>query len=187
LHSDKDRIYSELLVVRYRRGDRDALEELIHYWEKKLFYYISRLVDNEEDAWDALQDTWVGLVRSICSLEKPRYFVVWLYRIARNSAMNKLRSRYVDRVFIEENEMIIKADEDAQEFSFEDASQVHLALERLSLQHREVLTLCFLEDLSVDEIAQILAVAPGTVKSRLHYAKRALKAIIEEEDNESAK
>ena len=66
-------------------------------------------------------------------------------------------------------------------FSFEDAQQVHRGLSKLSLPHREALTLHFLEDLSVDEISQLLSVSPGTVKSRLHYAKRALRTILEEE------
>jgi len=52
------------------------------------------------------------------------------------------------------------------------------------LPHREVLTLFFLQDLSTDEIAQVLGISIGTVKSRLHYAKRALKAILEKEDSE---
>ncbi len=181
MNTDRDKIYSELLLVRYQRGDQAALEELVRFWEKRLFYYISRLVDNEEDAWDALQDTWVGLVRNVSKLRDPQSLVMWLYRIARNSAMNKLRSRYSDREYLAESEKMIEADDAAEEFSFEDAHEVHLALGKLSPPHREVLTLHFLEDFSVDEISQILSVAPGTVKSRLHYAKRALRTILEEE------
>ena len=71
--------------------------------------------------------------------------------------------------------------ESSEEFTVEDAELAHAALAKLSLPHREVLTLFFLEDLSIDEMSQILAVAPGTVKSRLHYAKKALKAVLERE------
>lgn len=182
MNTDKDQIYSELLLIRYRRGDDSALEELIRYWEKRLFYYISRLVDNEEDAWDALQDTWVALVRNIRKLRKPRSLVMWLYTIARNSAMNKLRARYSDNELLVESGKMVKVGEQTEKLSFEDAHQVHQAMQKLSLPHREVLTLSFLEDFSIDEISKVLSISSGTVKSRLHYAKRALRAILEEEE-----
>ena len=63
----------------------------------------------------------------------------------------------------------------------EDAEQVHRGLASLSRPHREVLTLFFLEDMSVEEVASVLGVPPGTVKSRLHYAKRSLRKVIAEE------
>lgn len=62
---------------------------------------------------------------------------------------------------------------------FEDAEHIHRGLLKLSLPHREVLTLYFLEDLSVEEVAVILGVPAGTVKSRLHYARLALRKVIE--------
>ena len=67
---------------------------------------------------------------------------------------------------------------------FEDAEQVHGALSRVSLAHREVLTLHFIDDLTLEQMAEVLAVPLGTVKSRLCYAKRALRAILEREEGE---
>ena len=69
-----------------------------------------------------------------------------------------------------------------ESLAFDDAEQVHYGLGRISLPHRDVLTLFFLQELSVEEIAQVLEVAAGTVKSRLYYAKKALKAVLEEEE-----
>jgi RNA polymerase sigma-70 factor (ECF subfamily) len=66
--------------------------------------------------------------------------------------------------------------------NLEDAERVHLALDRLDPNFREVLTLHFLEDLSIDETAEIIGVATGTVKSRLFHAKKALKKILSRED-----
>lgn len=66
--------------------------------------------------------------------------------------------------------------------AFEDAEQVHRALGRISLAHREVLTLFFLEDLSQEQIAEVLGVPLGTVKSRLSYAKRALRSVLQQEE-----
>ena len=73
------------------------------------------------------------------------------------------------------------ADEDPGAFEFDQAEQVHNALQRLSLPHREVLTLFFLEDLTIAEITDVVGAQPGTVKSRLYYAKQALRKILQEE------
>lgn len=181
MSTEKDLIYYELLILRCRRHDTGALEELIRHWEKRLFYYLRRLVDDEEDAWDTLQETWLKVVRQIGTLREPRSLPMWLYRIARNTAMSHLRGRYADRALMDENDLPPDIEQKTESFTFEDVEQVHFGLSRLSLPHREVLTLHFLEDLSVDETAELLEVSPGTVKSRLHYAKLALRAVIEEE------
>ena len=60
---DKDAVARELLALRCRRGDRAALEELIHTWERPLLYYLRRLVRDEADAWDVLQKTWVRVLK----------------------------------------------------------------------------------------------------------------------------
>ena len=67
------------------------------------------------------------------------------------------------------------------ELAFDNAEQVHYGLGRISLEHRDVLTLFFLQDLSVEDVAQVLHVPMGTVKSRLYYAKRALRNVLETE------
>jgi RNA polymerase sigma-70 factor (ECF subfamily) len=66
LYSRKEVIYHELLVLRCQREDKEALEELIHLFEKQIFYYINRLVGNEADAWNILQETWTFAVNKIC-------------------------------------------------------------------------------------------------------------------------
>ena len=73
-------------------------------------------------------------------------------------------------------------EEDSGQAAFDNADQVHHGLAQLSLPFREVLTLFFLEDFSIDAIAEILGVPPGTVKSRLYHAKQALRAVIEKEE-----
>ena len=74
-------------------------------------------------------------------------------------------------------------EQDNCELTLEDAEQVHYGLGRISLPHREILTLFFLQDLSLEEIADVLGIPFGTVKSRLHYARRALKAVLEKEED----
>jgi len=67
----KDTIYNELLVIRCRRGDNDAFKELIGNWERRIFYYIRRLVGDEQDAWDILQETWIKAFKGIGRLREP--------------------------------------------------------------------------------------------------------------------
>jgi RNA polymerase sigma-70 factor, ECF subfamily len=179
--TEKERIYDELLVLRCRRKDRSAFKELIRRWEKKLFFYIRRLVGNEEDAWDILQETWVKVFQGIGKLNNPGSLASWLYSIARYSAMDHLRSRYSGIQTGEVEEQALEEFPEDNSPDFDDAERVYRGLDRITLAHREALTLFFLEDFSIEEIASILDVSPGTVKSRIHYAKRALRAVLEKE------
>ena len=178
---DKDAVARELLALRCRRGDRAALEELIRTWEPRLLYFIRRLVRDEADAWDVLQETWLRILKGIDSLSDPRSLAPWLYRVARNTTLSRARSRKPPHESLEDYPESFTDDPAGEPLDFEDAEQVHRGLLSLSLPHREVLTLFFLEDLAVEEAAIVLDVPPGTVKSRLYYAKRALRNVLVEE------
>src|SRR5271156_4949212 len=78
-------IYQELLALRCRRGEKAALEELVITWEKRLLYFIRRLVDEEHDAWDVLQQTWLRVLSGIGALRDSQSLGPWLYRVARNA------------------------------------------------------------------------------------------------------
>src|SRR5262245_11062787 len=175
---DKDAVASELLALRCRRGDRPALDELIRTWEPRLLYFIRRLVRDEADAFDVLQAAWVRILNGIGSLSDARSLAPWLYRIARNTALSHLRSMATAQESLDDQPAAFASLQADGQFDFADAEQVHRGLLSLSLPHREVLTLFFLEEMSVEEVASVFGVPPGTVKSRLHYAKRALRKVI---------
>jgi len=181
LVTPKEQVYYELLILRCRRQDRSAQQELVACWEQRLFYYIRRLMDDEEEAWDALQETWLSALKSIGSLREPAGLPAWLYRIARNKAMDRLRRKCAEREMLIDEEDASETGVPDETLDLHNAQVVHEALGRLSILHREVLTLFFLEDLSIAEMSDVLQTSPGTVKSRLHHAKRALRAILEEE------
>lgn len=173
---DKEAVARELLAVRCRRGDRAALDELVRTYEQRLLYFIRRVGADEADAWDVLQKTWLRVLGGIGSLDEPRSLVPWLYQVARNAARSHARYRDPPREQLDDRPAPATTDP----AGFEDAEQVHRGLLALSRPHREVLTLFFLEDLSVDQAAAVLDVPAGTVKSRLHYAKIALRKAIDD-------
>jgi len=182
LISQVDRIRSQILALRYRRGEADAFRKLVAIWEKPLFYYIRRLVHTEEQAWDTLQETWLRVVRGIDKLRDLDCLASWLYRIARNTAISSLRVEIPSEPLSENEPAPANAEgsEDAW-LSAADAEAIHWGLQQLPISQREVLTLFFLEDFSHRELASIVGVSIGTVKSRLHYARKALRAILEKE------
>ncbi len=117
-------------------------------------------------------------MRGIGSLRDRRAFVAWLYTIARNEVYGRAKTKDPFVELTEEHLESLTDDPDPV-FREEDAARIHQALETLSPAHREILTVCFLEELSHQEIAGILGLHTGTVKSRLHYAKQALRQELE--------
>ncbi len=170
-------------MLRCRLGEPAAFDELMRAWEPRLLYYLRRLVSQEADAWDALQRTWLAVFRDLRRLKEPRALRAWLYRVARNQAASHCRDEFTHRSRVDD-----EADPDQVVDlhwapTVDEAGRVHAALASLSLPHREVVTLHFLEEMPLDEIATVTGAPVGTVKSRLHYAKRALKGLLEPGDD----
>jgi RNA polymerase sigma-70 factor (ECF subfamily) len=168
----------QALVRRCQRGDATAFDELFRRFQPRLRYYVRRLHADGDHTDDTLQEVWTKVVRGIGSLRERRAFLAWLYTIARNEVYGRAKGK---DPFVELTEEHLETLTDDPELVFreEDAARIHEALETLSPAHREILTLCFLEELSHQEIAGILGLHPGTVKSRLHYAKQALRQELE--------
>ena len=180
--TEKEAIACELLVLRCRQGQRAAWEEMVQTWDRPLFYYVHRLIDDEDDARHVLQQTWVKVLQGLRRLREPRKLPAWLYGIARKTALSHLRRKYSERaVFSNDSAMGQNARAGDVYLSFDDAEQIHYGLARISIEHRDVLTLFFLQDLSLEDIAHVLRVPIGTVKSRLHHAKRALRDLLRKE------
>jgi RNA polymerase sigma-70 factor (ECF subfamily) len=178
LARDAEAIRGELLVRRCQRGETAAFTELIHWWERRLFYFVRRLAPCEADAWDVLQKTWVKVLRDVRRLRDPGALRAWLYRLARNTAVSHFR---LEKAYRERNEPDPAAGDaraDDGPLRLENVEFVHHALNRLPVAFREVLTLHFLEDMPLEEIAVVVGIPPGTVKSRMHYAKRALRVLL---------
>lgn len=173
---DRRALELELLALRCRRGERAAWALLVAQFERPLLYYLRRMLRSEDEAWCVLQDTWVRVFTSLWTLADPRKLAPWVYGIARRALAGRiaLAGRETNATL----ELETVADEGAQAddllASAHHVERVHNALGQLPSAQREVLVLFFLEDLTIEAIAEVLEIPPGTVKSRLHHAKRAL-------------
>lgn len=173
-----ERIYERILVVRAQADDDGALAELVERFSPRLRYFLRKLLPADA-AEDALQDVWLDVVRQLPRLADPQALVAWLYRIARDRAFGKLRRTRRAEPLDEANLPAEAADE--EEFSAEDAARIHAALGQLPPEQREVLVLRFLEDMSYEQIAGVVGCQLGTVRSRIHYGKQALRRILEKD------
>ncbi len=168
-----------VLLAQVARQDREALAQLYARFERPLFAYLFHLVGQKELAEDVLQDVMV-----IVWQQAPRYqgtgrVASWIFGIAHHQAFKALRGSGTwveletaedlpDDQPLPEADLLRRATHD----------QIARALAALSPEHREVLELAFFQDFSGKEIAAIIGVPLGTVKSRLSYARRALKAAL---------
>jgi RNA polymerase sigma-70 factor (ECF subfamily) len=126
---------------------------------------------------DIFQETWLTVIRKIRGLKDIESFPPWLYKIARNKVYQQLRR---NRTPLELNENLVVANDASDEdFSAEDAARIHQCLSKLSPAHKEVLMLRFLEQMSYEQMAKVIDCSVGTVRSRVHYAKLALKKEME--------
>jgi RNA polymerase sigma-70 factor, ECF subfamily len=173
-----ERLYERVLVLRCQAGDEAAFAELVERYAPRLRYYLRKLLGNTHAAEDALQEVWLDVFRSVPRLADPGAFPAWLYRIARDRACRTLRGlRRIPRPLAEAD--LIEEGEEEETWSAEDAARIHAALDELAPEQREVLVLRFLEEMTYEDIARVVGCPAGTVRSRIHYGKRALRRALE--------
>ncbi len=146
--------------------------------ERPLLYFARSIVRDDDEALDVLQAVWMTAFRELRRLNDPSSLRAWLYRITRGHAIDHVRrdvSRSsAEKALVDEAEDATTSNEEPR-FDAEDAAALHSALATLDVRHREVLVLHFLEDMAIDQVAAVVGCPPGTVKSRIFHAKRALK------------
>lgn len=169
------------VVDRIAAGDRDALATLYATYQAPLFRYLLQLTSDRGLAEEVLQDTLVAVWKSARTFEGRSSVQTWLIGIARRQAHNTLRRRALPRVDLAELEILPSSDPEPEDAALANAEQEELAtaIRWLSPAHREVLTLTFMQGLSYGEIAKVVGVPEGTIKSRLSNAKRALRALLQ--------
>ena len=176
----------ELLPVREaREGNPEAWAALLARFRLPLYAYIHEWVHHEQTTLDLVQETFINAARHIGSLREDGKFASWLFHIAQQKCIQHWRNskRYPEPGDIEIHERtLVDESPDPGEWLVrrEDEEQFMKHLQELPLPQRSALMLHFLEGFSLEEIAEVTGAQVGTVKSRLHYAKKTMRQILEE-------
>ena len=181
----RDELLDHLLVLRCQAGDEAAFRRLFEQFRPRTLRYLAGLVG--DDAEDVQQDVWLTVYRRLGQLADPGAFVPWLYGVTRHRAIDFLRRRRRERELLEGFATERLAGGDAADAAEADAAGAWEgavlpdAVGALPPALREVLQLRYRDGLSYGDIALVVGCAVGTVRSRLHNAKRRLQQVLEQE------
>lgn len=186
-----------MLVDRFKGGDQAAFDEMVRrYWDR-IYAMVHQLLRNPEDAEEVTQDAFIRAHRGLGNFRGDSAFSTWLYQIATNLARNRYwywwrrkRDKTIsfDQPVSEDNDTPLSELFAAELETPEDATVTHefvdriaQGMEKLSPKHREILILRNVKNMSYEEIAEILGISVGTVKSRIARARESLRAKLGEE------
>jgi len=175
-----EQLYEQALVIRSRIGDERAFAELLALYGPRLLLFTQRMMHSSpESIEDITQEIWVAIFRALPGLIDATKFRSWAYRIARDRIYREYRRRKIPTQPLDEARREEMPDGDADRMPV-DSEELRRCLAVIAPEHREALVLRFFDDLSCDEIARVTGATIGTVRSRIHYGKSALKSIWKE-------
>lgn len=194
------------LVDRFKGGDASAFDEMVSRYWSRIYAMVNQLLRNPQDAEEVTQDAFVRAHRGLADFRGDSSFSTWLYQIATNLARNRYwywwrrkrdKSVSFDQPIGGDNDTtlaeVFPAEMESpgeETITRELASRVSDCMELLNEKHREILVLRNVKNLAYEEIAEILGISVGTVKSRIARARESLRAKLGEEfqriDNNTA-
>jgi RNA polymerase sigma-70 factor (ECF subfamily) len=186
--------HEPLPVERARAGDPEAWDALFRRYQLPLFAWLQELLHDEQTSLDLVQETFAQATRHIGSLRDPERFGAWLFGIAHQKCRQHWRKQRPARAWesldAEDREASCADETDPAPDEWlirkEAREQFYRALAELTPEHRAVVLLHFLEGFSLEEIGRVTGAPVGTVKSRLHYARKALKTLLQAPCHENA-
>lgn len=177
------------LVEECRKGDSSAFDELVRRYKDRIYCVVYRFLGNHEDAMDVSQEVFVRAYRGIREFQGKAKLYTWLYSIAANMARNRLRdgarrgrNRGTSLEALEATGSVAASGETPRSVAVDREMEALLqrCLEELPDHYRMTFVLRTFEDLSYEEIAEVMGCPPGTVKSRLNQARRMLRERLKE-------
>ncbi len=178
----QDAVYDQWLVLRCQGGDAKAFSELFSRWHPRLLRHARRLLDSADEASDATQDAWLSITGGLIRLNDPALFRSWAYRITTRRCADKVRKnqriRNAERPAAKPEQSRAPDPMAAME-SADEIDRLRAAIRTLPTERRLVLSLLYVDSLTVAEIASALEIPTGTVKSRLRLAREELRRVLE--------
>ena len=178
-----NRTIDELLVLSAKDGDERAIEMLFRRWHKRLLRHAWQMTQLGDAAVELVQETWLGIIAGIGRLEDPARFPQWAHRIVANKCASWIRRQQRERKFnttLQMDSQNVSRAHRHQRHNDAEFNMLRKALKDLPAGHRTVLSMFYLDGMSVREIAHALRIPAGTVKSRLFYARQQLRTLIGE-------
>lgn len=176
----------EKLITKIKKGDRDAFAELVELYKDKVYQVSYRMLGNAQEAEDVAQETFLRVYANIGNYDPSYKFSTWIYRIATNLSIDHLRKRkqvYSLDKQVEGTDGLDWHDRLADQgpnpeeslLTGELQGQVQEAIESLTPKYRSIITLRYIEDLSLNEISEVLKLPVSTIKTRIHRGREALR------------
>lgn len=174
----------ELLALRCQLGEPEAFDELVARWHTPLWTYARRITGSDDAAADAVQDAWLRALRGLPRLREPARIRAWLFGIARRVLMDRLRAQYAAPAVLDLDpaEMNGELESPAAGAHEDQSAALQAGLERLPVLEREMLVLFYLREFSLAEIAAVLGIPEGTVKSRLFRSRKLLRETLSRQE-----
>ena len=169
------RLEDSLLVVRFQDGDETAFRLLFDRHNPRFLAYARRYMGGQGGASDAVQETWLAISRRIRRLDDPALFRAWAYRILTNKCVDWGRKMQRQKAITEALEINTETALANNHDPIEEQLTVKALIRRLPVDRRALISLFYVEGLTVGELANVFGVPAGTVKSRLHNTREALK------------
>ncbi|HEY2952987.1 MAG TPA: sigma-70 family RNA polymerase sigma factor [Verrucomicrobiae bacterium] len=168
-------LYERMLVIRSQMGDDAAFQELLQMYGPRLLRFTERMMQSApEQVADVVQETWIAIYRALPRLLEVSKFRPWAFRIARDLIYREYRRRKLHLQPMDEAQLAeVPATEEP--CSAADREELLRCLDAISPEHREALVLRFFDEMSYEEIAGVTGSSVGTVRSRIHYGRQALK------------
>ena len=160
------------LIERVLNGDSEGFNLLVRQWEKPIYNFILRMINDRDEAMDLCQDVFLKAFRELGTLKDRDRFTAWLYRIAHNTCYSRLR-KDIGKTYVE-----LDPETGSRSVSIENRIAVQKALQQLPEDQREVVVLKVYQDLKFEEIAVIQDAPVSTVKSRLYMGFEKLRGIL---------
>ncbi|RTE11437.1 RNA polymerase sigma factor SigW [Paenibacillus whitsoniae] len=176
-----------------RNGDRNAFAELVELYKDKIFHLAYRMLNNKQEAEDAVQETFLRVYTNLHRYDENQKFSTWIFRIGTNLCIDKLRRRrntYSLDAEMSDGEgadfyAMLPSDEDTPEEQLivsETQAQIHRAIASLPEKYKSIVVLRYLHDMSLQEISDVLDMPVTTIKTRVHRGREYLRKKLEQEE-----